>query len=278
MLTTPGRDPECSSFLFVSRWADLLVSAAVSDRRSHDGGTKLSPQTLVVASLASLTAAIVTSTFWRGGTPITAALTPVIVALASELYSRPARRITELSSRAGATRSPRFAQESVRERERVFSGGPPERGLPVRPPDDSSVGPMRVYRSEQRQSPIRRIHIRAALLTALLAFVIAAAVLTLPELVFGGAVSSHAKTTLFGGHSSRHTSTTKHNGTTTQTTPTTSAPSSSTTTPAPTTTTPAAPPAQSAPQTTTPTQTPQSGATPSPAPQSQTPTTPAPVP
>jgi hypothetical protein len=251
----------------------------VSDRRSSDGGTKLSPQTLVVASLASLTAAIVTSTFWRGGTPITAALTPVIVALASELYSRPAKRITELSSRATAARSERFTHEAARERERVYSGAgaPPERGLPVRPPEDSSLGPMRVYRAEQRQSPIRRIHIRVALLTAVLAFAIAAAVLTLPELVFGGAVSSHGKTTLFGGHRSHHKSTTKKNDTTTQTTPTTSAPSSSTTTPAPSSTTPAAPPAQTAPQTTTPTQTPPS-ATPAPSPQSQTPTAPAPAP
>src|SRR5437763_9738889 len=79
-----------------------LVSSAVPDRRPNDdGGSKLSPQTLIVASLASLTAAIVTSTFWQRGTPITAAITPVLVAIASELYSRPARRITELSSRAG---------------------------------------------------------------------------------------------------------------------------------------------------------------------------------
>src|SRR3954449_13176369 len=117
MLTTPGRDPECSRFLFVSRWADLLVSAAVSNRRSHDGGTKLSPQTLIVASLASLTAAIVTSTFWRGGTPITAALSPVVVAIASELSIRPAGRNTELGSRAGSVRTRRSTSE-VRERER----------------------------------------------------------------------------------------------------------------------------------------------------------------
>lgn len=228
----------------------------MSDRRSHnDGGTKLSPQTLVVASLASLTAAIVVSTFWRGGTPIAAAMTPVIVALASELYSRPARRITELSSRAGVARSGRFAHESIRERERVPSGAPPDRRFPdaLRPPDEPELGPMRVYRTEQRSSPVRRIHIRLALLTALLAFVIATAVLTVPELVLGGSVASHGKTTLFGGHRHKSNSTkTDKNKTTTQQSPTTSAPSPTTTAPAPSTTAPAAPPAQTAPSTTTP--------------------------
>ncbi len=106
--------------------------------------------------------------------------------------------------------------------------------MPVRPPEDSSLGPMRVYRAEARQSPIRRIHIRLALLTAMIAFVIATAVLTLPELVFGGAVTSHAKTTLFGGHKHK-TKSTKQQDTTTQTAPATSTPSSSTTTPQPTT-------------------------------------------
>jgi hypothetical protein len=223
----------------------------LSDRRSHDGGTRLSPQTLIVASLASLTAAIVTSTFWRGGTPITAAITPVIVALASELYSRPAKRITELSSRASGTRTRRFSEELAHERERV-SGGPPPRWTPpeaVRPPEDPSLGPMRVYRSEQPPR-VRRVHVKVALVTAAIAFVIAAAVLTLPELVFGGSVASHGKTTFFGGgqHSS-HKSKKRQN---TQTAPTTTTP----TTTAPTQSTPTvtAPPAQTIPQTTAPSQ------------------------
>jgi hypothetical protein len=249
----------------------------VSDRRTGGGGTKLSPPTLIVASLASLTAAIVVSTFWKGGTPIAAAMTPVIVAVASELYSRPARRITELSSRASAARSRRFAEQSVREHERVLSGGaPPERGLPVQPPDDAAFGPMRVYRTERPSSPIRRVHIRLALITALLAFVIATAVLTLPELVFGGSVASHGRTTIFGGTRHRHKSSSsdQNKSTTTQQSPTSSTPSSSTTTPSPSTTTPVAPQSQTAPSTTTPAPSTTTPVTP----QSQTPTTPAPTP
>jgi hypothetical protein len=261
----------------------------LSDRRTGDGGSKLSPQTLIIASLASLTAAIVTSTFWQRGTPITAALTPVIVALASEIYTRPARRITELSSRAAASRSRRFSHELEleRERQRVSTGGGPPDRRPeppdrrpdaLRPPDDSELGPMHIYRTEQRSSPIRRVHIRIALLTAAIAFVVAAAVLTLPELVFGGSVASHGKTTFFGGKRHRHaTKSTSPEKTKTQTSPTTSTPAPTSTAPSSSTTTPTAP-AQTTPSTTTPTQTPAPSSGTPVAPQSQTPTTPAPTP
>jgi hypothetical protein len=249
----------------------------VSDRRSNDGGTKLSPQTLIVASLASLTAAIVTSTFWQKGTPITAALTPVIVAIASELYSRPAKRITELGSRAGVARTRRF-QQDARQRERVPTGAPPEHILPeaLRPPDEPELGPMRIYRAgAERPSPIRRVHIRAALITAVIAFAIAVAVLTLPELVFGGSVASHGSTTFFGGgHHRSHKSREPKN---TQTAPTTSTKSPTTTTPTQSTPTVTAPPAQTTPQTTAPTQQPPAAGTPAPSPSPST-TTPAQTP
>jgi hypothetical protein len=238
----------------------------VSDRRSNDGGSRLSPQTLIVASLASLTAAIVTSTFWQKGTPITAAITPVIVALASEMYSRPARRITELSSRAGVARTRRFEQEA-RPREHVHTGAPPERFRPdaLRPPDESELGPMRVYRAGgDRPSPIRRVHIRAALITAALAFVIALAVLTLPELVFGGSVAARGTTTFFGGGHHRSSKTTHEKST--QTAPSNTTTSPSTTAPAQSTPTVTAPPAQTTPQTTGPTQQPPAAGTPAPSP------------
>src|ERR1051325_6604962 len=130
------------------------------DRPTGGGGSRLSPQPRIVASLASLTAAIVTSTFWQRGTPITAAITPVIVALASELYSRPARRITQFGARASQVRSSRFTSEPRRTYERVPSGAPPERRRPdaLQPPEDESLGPVRIYRSgAERPSPVRRV-------------------------------------------------------------------------------------------------------------------------
>src|SRR4051794_25895494 len=66
--------------------------------REREEERHLSLRTLAIASLASASAAIVTSQFWAGGTPIAAAVTPVIVALVSEMLHRPteaiARRIT----------------------------------------------------------------------------------------------------------------------------------------------------------------------------------------
>jgi len=205
----------------------------VSDGRapSGGGGGKLSPQTLIVASLASLTAAIVTSHFWRGGTPITAALTPIIVALASELYRRPAERITRLGGRATAVRS-------TRERERVLSGPPlPDRARAEVP---EGPGPISVYRTPSNR---RSFHAKVVLATAAVAFAITIAVLTLPELVFGGSLASHGRTTFFGG-STHHRSTSSH--TTTITTQSSAAKSSSSAT-----TTVTVPAPSAAPQTTT---------------------------
>jgi hypothetical protein len=204
----------------------------VAQGRAPDGGggNRLSPQTLIIASLASVTAAIVTSHFWRGGTPITAALTPVIVAVASELYRRPAERITKLGSRATAVRS--------RERERV-PGGPPPRPEAARTEVPEGAGPIRVYRTDGKR---RRFHLKVVVATAAAAFAIATAVLTLPELLFGGSVASHGRTTFFGG-STHHTSKSS------TTTVTTSTQSSSSSTAATTTVTVPAPAQQ--PQTTT---------------------------
>jgi hypothetical protein len=212
----------------------------VPDGRSPSGGggNKLSPQTLIVASLASLTAAVVVSHFWRGGTPIAAAITPVIVALASELYRRPAERITRLSSRATA----------VRQRERVLTGAPPE---PPRTEVPEGPGAIRVYRTPSNR---RAFHAKVVAATAAVAFAIAIAVLTLPELVFGGSLASHGRTTFFGG-STHHRSTSTHT-TTTITTRSTQQSSSA----APTTTVTVPAPAAPAPQTTTTQATPAPGA------------------
>jgi hypothetical protein len=203
-------------------------------------------QTLVVASIASLTAAIVTSTFWRKGAVITAGITPVIVALASELYRRPAERITALGTRAASARTRRGETGSAR--------GPAD--APPEPPagraQQPGPGPVRVYREPAR----RRLHLKVAIATAAVAFAVALAVLTLPELLFGGSVASTGRTTFFGGKT--HTQEKKQEPTTTQ--------EQTQTTPTQTTTEPQAPAQQptTPTETTAPTQTAPQGGTPAP--------------
>ena len=240
----------------------------MSHGRPDDGGSKLSAQTLIVAGLASLTAAIVTSTFWQSGTPIAAAITPVIVAIASELYSRPARRISELGSRV-QTRPRRF-DEGRAARERAPVGGAPRR-LPEAPPPLREPGPgqVRVYRTSSRP---RRVHMKVAIVTAAIAFAIAAIVLTVPELVFGGSVATHRKTTFFGGHAGRHAK--KHESTQT-------APSSGTATQpsqSQTTSQPKQAPAQTTPEQTTTSTTPPAAGSPTPGGRAPAQTTPSQTP
>ena len=77
------------------------------------------------------------------------------------------------------------------------------------------AGPVRVYSSGSNKRPrslngasgggsrFSRAHVRIAVITGLVAFLIAAAALTLPELIFGGSVTGGGRnTTYFGGGSS----------------------------------------------------------------------------
>src|SRR4051794_37318777 len=209
---------------------------------NRQGGGGLSMQTLVIASAASLAAALVTSRLFPAGTVFTAALTPVIVAMVSEMLHRPVNRVTELrEARRTAVREP----------------GPLEPAEPE----------VRIH----GHRPWGRIHPRFVIATGLAAFLIAAAALTLPELLFGGAVANSDRTTIFGGGGS----TTGKAEPAEQQTGTTPAPSQTETTPAqqaPTTTT------ETTPTETTPTETAPSGGTPAPGEPTTTDTAPAQTP
>lgn len=185
----------------------------MSHRDRSDGGGGLSLGTLIAASLASAVAAIVTSLFWESGTVPSAAITPILVALLSEAFKRPTQKI-------GSTVSRRAARPARPLPEAAGAGRPvdvPGRRLDPDPlpgggvselPEERVVphqagagrtdeyGDIKVYR--RGPNPVQR-HWRAALVTGLLAFGIAAAVLTLPELLFGDSVGGGGKTTIFGG-------------------------------------------------------------------------------
>src|SRR5918998_70867 len=66
---------------------------------------RLNMRTLAIASSASAAAALLTSQLWIAGTWIAAAMTPVIVALISEMLHRPTERIARsLTSERSALR------------------------------------------------------------------------------------------------------------------------------------------------------------------------------
>ena len=158
-------------------------------RSAREEERRLNIRTLVIASVASAIAAVVTSQFWIAGTPIAAAVTPVIVALVSELLHRPTERIAE-----------RFTAETDALPADAMGAGPPPRDpqrapAPARdlppPPEERGVS---MYRS----APRRRLPVRTIAVTAVLAFVIGAAVLTLPELLTGQSIGKgDGKTSIF---------------------------------------------------------------------------------
>ena len=133
----------------------------------------LSAQTLAIASLASLAAAIVVHKIWQGGAIVGAAVTPVIVAVVSEALRKPAQVIQ--TTRTARTRG----------------AAPRDPGLPpathARPSEDR-FGIWEAERPPLRER-LNRTHLKVAIATGLVAFAIVAFFLTGAELVFGGADS-----------------------------------------------------------------------------------------
>jgi hypothetical protein len=192
--------------------------------------------TLIVAAISAVVAATVVSRLWQTGTVMATAMTPVLVTLVKEALERPAQRVSAIAGRGAAV-----------------SVAPPEREEPPAAivPYDEHLTPMRVYRPQRR---VRR-RWKLALATGLLAFLIAVAAMTVPELVAGrSVVSAKHDTTIFGGHRSAVTTTKKpeHKTTTEQQTVTTEkTPTDQTNTQQQTTTTTPAQPTPPAPQTQT---------------------------
>jgi hypothetical protein len=187
----------------------------------RNGGGGLSLRTLVIASAASLTAALVTSRLFPPGTIYASALTPVIVAAVSEALSRPVDRVTELR-RQRRTLVMEAARAPLGEEGAALRGAP---GFAQGEAADEELATIGANGTGSGQPPVsfhgrarrRLLHPKVWLVTGAIAFVIAVAVLTLPELIFGGAVANKHRTTFFGGGSpSTRTQTTTTTQTTTQ--------------------------------------------------------------
>jgi hypothetical protein len=160
---------------------------ASSPRSEREEERRHNIRTLVVASAASASAAAVTSQLWIAGTWIAAALTPVLVALVSELLNRPAARI----ARAWTTERPALPDDRQRP-----PNAPPSRSLPA---PGEGAAPVRVYRQPSSRPPRRKLAIGAVMATAALAFVIAVVTITAGELIAGGSIGKGDRRTTFGG-------------------------------------------------------------------------------
>jgi hypothetical protein len=216
--------------------------------REREEERRLNMRTLVIASVASATAAAVTSQLWIHGTWIAAALTPALVALISEAMHRPTERI----ARAWTSDRPALGAGASRHADQPAPADEPLAPRPAREPAAGesraagAPGPVRIYRQPTGRAPRRRIALGVVAATAGIAFVIAVAVLTAGDLISGGSIGKGGGPTTFFNPTAKKEQPRK-DATPTQTTPEQT--STSEPPPATTETAPEPPPPDTAPTT-----------------------------
>jgi cytoskeletal protein RodZ len=134
---------------------------------------------------------------WRPGTVFAAAATPIIVAIVSEALKRPVETVSSVTARR-TTRFPPVGQPAGPSREETFD--------PLAPPTADELERLNQTITTPRRVEHRRLRLtsgqwKLALITGLVAFVVAGAVVTLSEVaIFGDSVTSgQRRTTFFGG-------------------------------------------------------------------------------
>jgi hypothetical protein len=160
--------------------------------REKSGG--LSVTTLLLASASAATAAIVVPLVWEGGGVVAAAITPIIVSLTSEALRRPVQKVQTVGVWRRTPQGTVIREPTGRDFDPL---DPREDRLEVEPErTDDPFG----LRQPDRRAIFTRRRVKIALVTAALAFVIAAAAVTASELaIFGDSVSTSHRTTFFGG-------------------------------------------------------------------------------
>jgi hypothetical protein len=176
-------------------------SDANTGHRDDQPRSGISPQTLIIASVASVAASFAVARIWGPGTLLGAAAAPVIVALVSETLRRPMRTATATARNV------------------------PRRGRATVPDPRITHPPAAAWRSQWG----------LALATGLAAFAIVVGVFTVPDLLAGSSITGNGQpTTFFGGSAASKKATpttTKPTQTTiTKTTPATPKIASATTT------------------------------------------------
>jgi hypothetical protein len=175
------------------------VTTAPREARSSSG---ISFQTLIIASVSSVAAAILVHEVWRGGAILGAAVTPVVVGIVGEALRRPVDRLSAV--REGGRKLPAGREHDVPQASRA-------RG------DD----PFGLWEDQRKRRSRGKTWLTLGIVTGVIGFAVAAFLLTGSELVFGGSVAGSKRTTIFGGGGTHTTTqTTVETVTRTTTTPT----------------------------------------------------------
>jgi hypothetical protein len=229
---------------------------ASADREGRRSGRRISLQTLVIASAASAAASFAASRIWGAGTLVSAAATPVVVALVSEFLRRPVQTVAASAKKVPAVYTlPTLKRTTAAPQDTTQVPEGPNRGMPA----GATPGePQSLSRGRQPSRPAKppadtapaagsgigdpgeagrwRSRWLLAVGTGLLAFAIVVAVFTVPDLLAGRSITGNgAPSTFFGSPSvtKKASSTT----TFTTTTPTTTVAKTTSTTTATKTTT-----------------------------------------
>jgi len=159
--------------------------------REQSGG--LSVTTLLIASASAAAAAVIVPLFWERGSVLATAITPIIVTLTSEALKKPVEKVSTVGVWRKTPQGTAVREPGGRDFE-VYD--PEEERLEVDPGQQEDPFGLR---EPERRSIFTRRAVIIALVTGLLAFAIAAVVVTAGELTFGGSTSGHHRTTFFGG-------------------------------------------------------------------------------
>jgi hypothetical protein len=186
-------------------------------------GTGLSLFTLVIAAIASACTALVVREIWGPGTIFGAAMSPVLVALISEALRKPQKHVARVAptlrekamplgtlGRPGEEHGPEPRGAGATDSDSLETREPLQPEDPDAPPDAEPGTPDQPTRGDDPfglREPERRLpgadllrrRWKLAVATGLLAFAIAATVLTAAELAAGGSAAGDGRTTVFGG-------------------------------------------------------------------------------
>jgi hypothetical protein len=236
-----------------------------AEREDNRAGSGISLQTLIIASVASAAASFAASRIWGPGTLISAAATPVVVALVSEFLRRPVQTVSTTAKKFPAAQS----LPAVRKRTIATPADPTrvQRDPPITAPPTSPSGqqahprrraePPAAFTPDVESGTVKhteadgwRPRWRPALATGLVAFAVVVALYTVPDVLAGRSITGNGQpTTFFGGSANVKqttgptrtvtiTPTTTITKTAPRTTTTTTPATTHTTTPATSTTTP----------------------------------------